>query len=396
MAKGTWLKRFILGLFAAITALLFAKKKAAAPGGKDGEFKLAPVPDARASGPEDATPLTEEEQQMMAKRAPDFKGFSAPPRTGVPIESTPGPEAATPLTEDEHAAQSQRQGIGGQDDTPPPISYEVAKKNADEAEALRQAGDTEAAEALEQRIYFTAPGEAGDDVPPPISHEIAQENADNAAALREAGDEEAADQLEQRVYFAAPEASESETPLPVSYALADNGDAEYAEVPAETAGEDAPMAAGEQEASAPGQHDDPGDTTPESTSEAFDIITDGADHTGQDAAEIEDPTEVGLDIDVDLDDEDDDETAPELTSEAFDGGKEALGLAAGQPENTARGFITVPDEQNWCPDEFPIKGNASSRIYHKPGESSYDATNPEICFATDEAAAAQGFRPRKR
>ena len=49
-----------------------------------------------------------------------------------------------------------------------------------------------------------------------------------------------------------------------------------------------------------------------------------------------------------------------------------------------------------CPDEFPIKGNASSRIYHLPGESTYEATVPEICFATEEAAVGLGYRARKR
>lgn len=283
MARGTWLKRFIVGLIAAIAALFVTRKKVAAPGGgSEAEYKLPPVPDARASGPEDATPLTEEEQAMMARRTPEFKGFS--------------------VSESDESA-----GIA----------------------------------------------ESGENVPPPISYEIAKENADAADALREAGDEAAADALDQRIYFAAPPTEE-------------------------TAGEP-----------------DPGDTTPEPTSEAFDVVTDGADHTGQEAAEIEDPTEVGLDIDVDLDD--DDPVVPELTSESFDTGEETLGIAAGgDAEASAAGYITVPDEQTTCPDEFPIKGNASSRIYHKPGESSYEATNPEICFATDEVAVSMGYRPRKR
>jgi hypothetical protein len=49
-----------------------------------------------------------------------------------------------------------------------------------------------------------------------------------------------------------------------------------------------------------------------------------------------------------------------------------------------------------CPPEFPIKGNANSRIYHLPGESTYEATVPELCFATEEAAIGQGYRARKR
>ena len=48
-----------------------------------------------------------------------------------------------------------------------------------------------------------------------------------------------------------------------------------------------------------------------------------------------------------------------------------------------------------CPYDFPIKGNASSMIYHLPGQSSYDNTIPEICFATEERAAAAGYRASK-
>lgn len=46
-----------------------------------------------------------------------------------------------------------------------------------------------------------------------------------------------------------------------------------------------------------------------------------------------------------------------------------------------------------CPDGFPIKGNASSHIYHVEGDASYGATIPEICFASEEAAQAAGYRP---
>ncbi len=63
---------------------------------------------------------------------------------------------------------------------------------------------------------------------------------------------------------------------------------------------------------------------------------------------------------------------------------------AGGPVNSVPGTGT-----DACPDGYPVKGNASSRIYHLPGESSYDRTVPEICFATAEDAAAAGFRPRK-
>ena len=46
------------------------------------------------------------------------------------------------------------------------------------------------------------------------------------------------------------------------------------------------------------------------------------------------------------------------------------------------------------PPGYPVKGNASSRIYHLPGGQNYQATIPEICFATVDDAQANGFRPR--
>lgn len=47
-----------------------------------------------------------------------------------------------------------------------------------------------------------------------------------------------------------------------------------------------------------------------------------------------------------------------------------------------------------CPDDHPIKGNASSRIYHLPGSSSYNQTHAELCFASEDGATAAGYRPR--
>jgi hypothetical protein len=41
-----------------------------------------------------------------------------------------------------------------------------------------------------------------------------------------------------------------------------------------------------------------------------------------------------------------------------------------------------------------IKGNisGSSKVYHKPGGSSYNRTKPEACFNTEAEALAAGFR----
>ncbi len=49
-----------------------------------------------------------------------------------------------------------------------------------------------------------------------------------------------------------------------------------------------------------------------------------------------------------------------------------------------------------CPKGYPIKGNASSRIYHVPSGSYYKRTNPERCFSTTAAAKAAGYRASKR
>ncbi len=44
-----------------------------------------------------------------------------------------------------------------------------------------------------------------------------------------------------------------------------------------------------------------------------------------------------------------------------------------------------------CPAGYPIKGNASSHIYHVPGGRSYGQTIPEFCFATPAGAEAAGY-----
>ena len=43
------------------------------------------------------------------------------------------------------------------------------------------------------------------------------------------------------------------------------------------------------------------------------------------------------------------------------------------------------------PAGFPIKGNASSRLYHRPGTPFYESTIAEVWFASAEAAVAAGF-----
>ena len=49
-----------------------------------------------------------------------------------------------------------------------------------------------------------------------------------------------------------------------------------------------------------------------------------------------------------------------------------------------------------CPPAYPIKGNSKSHIYHMPGGALYNVTIPNICFATEAAAEAAGYRATKR
>ena len=60
------------------------------------------------------------------------------------------------------------------------------------------------------------------------------------------------------------------------------------------------------------------------------------------------------------------------------------------PQGAVRG-----DGTGECPEDYPIKGNATSKLYHSPGSPSYKRTVPEYCFATTEAAEAAGFNPTK-
>ena len=63
----------------------------------------------------------------------------------------------------------------------------------------------------------------------------------------------------------------------------------------------------------------------------------------------------------------------------------------------------VPPSARWsdpveraCPPGFDVKVKLSSGIYHLPGMFAYDRTIPDRCYASAEAAEADGFRAAKR
>jgi hypothetical protein len=49
-----------------------------------------------------------------------------------------------------------------------------------------------------------------------------------------------------------------------------------------------------------------------------------------------------------------------------------------------------------CPDGFPVKAKTSSKIFHVPEGTLYERTVPDRCYASVEAAEADGFRQSKR
>ena len=79
-------------------------------------------------------------------------------------------------------------------------------------------------------------------------------------------------------------------------------------------------------------------------------------------------------------------------------GKKA-GYATATRTSSATGKISYPSRyvpSGWnCPSWAPIKGNADSGIYHKPGQRFYNRTNPEECFRTESAAKNAGYRKSK-
>ncbi|MAT02341.1 MAG: hypothetical protein CL421_04735 [Acidimicrobiaceae bacterium] len=54
------------------------------------------------------------------------------------------------------------------------------------------------------------------------------------------------------------------------------------------------------------------------------------------------------------------------------------------------------DESGNCPESHPIKAKDSSGLYHIPGGNIYERTIPDRCYATIEAAEADGYRQSQR
>jgi hypothetical protein len=64
----------------------------------------------------------------------------------------------------------------------------------------------------------------------------------------------------------------------------------------------------------------------------------------------------------------------------------------------------VPEPDPWveptasggCPVGYPVKAKLGSKIFHVPEGTMYERTIPDRCYATAEAAEADGLRASKR
>jgi hypothetical protein len=54
-----------------------------------------------------------------------------------------------------------------------------------------------------------------------------------------------------------------------------------------------------------------------------------------------------------------------------------------------------PDGDGSCPATHPVKAKFASGIYHVPGGSNFDRTKADRCYATADAAEADGLRAAK-
>jgi hypothetical protein len=82
-----------------------------------------------------------------------------------------------------------------------------------------------------------------------------------------------------------------------------------------------------------------------------------------------------------------------VACESLPGGGSVSSPASPSASSSApTGGAVPPISEEDCPPNAPIKGNASSGIYHMPNDAYYDATHPEECFATPQDAEAAGYR----
>jgi hypothetical protein len=69
--------------------------------------------------------------------------------------------------------------------------------------------------------------------------------------------------------------------------------------------------------------------------------------------------------------------------------------ASATPAASANPPAWVEPVDGACPPGYPIKLNLQSGIFHEPGGRSYERTVPGRCYASVDAAEADGYRRAK-
>lgn len=72
------------------------------------------------------------------------------------------------------------------------------------------------------------------------------------------------------------------------------------------------------------------------------------------------------------------------------------GVPVAQASSAQGAAWAEPTDDGDCPAGFPIKAKLRSKIFHAPGQLHYDRTTPDRCYASADAAEADGLRAAKR
>lgn len=77
-------------------------------------------------------------------------------------------------------------------------------------------------------------------------------------------------------------------------------------------------------------------------------------------------------------------------------GRQPLKAARIPKDAPSKGETWVEPKGEVCPSTHPVKAKLASKIFHILGGASYDRTKPDRCYASPEAAEADGLRASKR
>jgi hypothetical protein len=92
-------------------------------------------------------------------------------------------------------------------------------------------------------------------------------------------------------------------------------------------------------------------------------------------------------------DDTEDEERPKRTAASVKTAPASTARVADSADTTA---AWVEPDGTACPPTHLIKAKLSSGIFHLPGMLAYERTKPDRCYATEEAAVADGFTKAKR